>query len=273
MIHSTMMDDYSLTIGAILRRGSRVYGTSECVTWTPAGPRRATFAQIAENAAGRGAHRPGDRPRGSGRDIRHHRRPQGRRLLAPVDVSARDRGDVGVDARDHRGGRDLTIVPISTSTRGESRSRCMACHTGVLPRPSERGVQVRVDPRKQNAQSLRRVGRDISESANDQVVGDRAPRTQGRTARRPSMSPRSRNRGGGARPQVTLTCRPAHKRTAPGRQRGAVLLRHERHVALGVLLPLGEPLMDLVVVSSPCQAGVSGWRAAPRPGPGDGRRS
>jgi hypothetical protein len=36
MIHSTMMDDYPLTIGAILRRGSRVYGTGECVTWTPA---------------------------------------------------------------------------------------------------------------------------------------------------------------------------------------------------------------------------------------------
>jgi fatty-acyl-CoA synthase len=45
-----MMDDYPLTIGSILRHGSRVYGLSECVTWTGPGARRATYAQVAENA-------------------------------------------------------------------------------------------------------------------------------------------------------------------------------------------------------------------------------
>jgi fatty-acyl-CoA synthase len=51
MITSTMMDDYPLTIGAIMRHGERVYGQSECVTWTGgAQPRRATYAQIAQNA-------------------------------------------------------------------------------------------------------------------------------------------------------------------------------------------------------------------------------
>jgi fatty-acyl-CoA synthase len=51
MISSTMMDDYPLTVGAILRHGERVYGQSECVTWTGGGePRRATYAQIAQNA-------------------------------------------------------------------------------------------------------------------------------------------------------------------------------------------------------------------------------
>ena len=51
MINSTMMDDYPLTIGAILRHGERVYGQSECVTWTGEGePRRATYAQVAQNA-------------------------------------------------------------------------------------------------------------------------------------------------------------------------------------------------------------------------------
>jgi fatty-acyl-CoA synthase len=49
MIVSTMQD-YPLTVTAILRHGSRVYGGSECVTWTGAGARRATFAQITENA-------------------------------------------------------------------------------------------------------------------------------------------------------------------------------------------------------------------------------
>jgi len=50
MIRSTMQDDYPLTIGAILRHGSRIYGSSECVTWTGTGARRATYAQVAENA-------------------------------------------------------------------------------------------------------------------------------------------------------------------------------------------------------------------------------
>ncbi|MDL4817079.1 long-chain fatty acid--CoA ligase [Actinomadura opuntiae] len=50
MIPSTMQD-FPLSVAAILRHGRRVYGRSECVTWTGGGePRRATFAQVAENA-------------------------------------------------------------------------------------------------------------------------------------------------------------------------------------------------------------------------------
>ena len=49
MIASTMQD-YQLTISAILRHGSRIYGSSECVTWTGAGARRATYAEVARNA-------------------------------------------------------------------------------------------------------------------------------------------------------------------------------------------------------------------------------
>jgi fatty-acyl-CoA synthase len=49
MIRSTMQD-YQLTIGAIMRHGARVYGRSECVTWTGAGPRRSSYAQVADNA-------------------------------------------------------------------------------------------------------------------------------------------------------------------------------------------------------------------------------
>ena len=50
MIRSTMQD-YQLTIGAIMRHGARVYPGSECVTWTGAGPRRASYAEVAQNAA------------------------------------------------------------------------------------------------------------------------------------------------------------------------------------------------------------------------------
>jgi fatty-acyl-CoA synthase len=50
MIRSTMQD-YQLTIGAIMRHGARVYPGSECVTWTGSGTRRASYAQVAENAA------------------------------------------------------------------------------------------------------------------------------------------------------------------------------------------------------------------------------
>ena len=50
MIRSTMQD-YPLTIGAIMRHGARVYGASECVTWTGALPRRSSYAQVAQNAA------------------------------------------------------------------------------------------------------------------------------------------------------------------------------------------------------------------------------
>jgi len=49
MIRSTMQD-YQLTIGAIMRHGARVYGRSECVTWTGAGTRRASYATVAQNA-------------------------------------------------------------------------------------------------------------------------------------------------------------------------------------------------------------------------------
>src|SRR5580704_13749106 len=49
MIRSTMQDG-PLTIGAIMRHGSRVYGRSECVTWTGAGTRRASYATVAQNA-------------------------------------------------------------------------------------------------------------------------------------------------------------------------------------------------------------------------------
>ncbi|MFG2001825.1 long-chain fatty acid--CoA ligase [Spirillospora sp. NPDC048911] len=49
MISSTMQD-FPLSITAILRHGSRVHAGSECVTWTGEGTRRATYARIAENA-------------------------------------------------------------------------------------------------------------------------------------------------------------------------------------------------------------------------------
>jgi fatty-acyl-CoA synthase len=49
MIRSTMQD-FPLTIGSIMRHGSRVYGRSECVTWTGAGVRRSSYAQVAQNA-------------------------------------------------------------------------------------------------------------------------------------------------------------------------------------------------------------------------------
>ncbi|SNT29562.1 fatty-acyl-CoA synthase [Actinomadura meyerae] len=50
MIPSTMQD-FPLSVAAILRHGARVYARSECVTWTGGGPpRRATFAEVARNA-------------------------------------------------------------------------------------------------------------------------------------------------------------------------------------------------------------------------------
>ena len=51
MIHSTMQDDYPLTISAIMRHGARVYGGSECLTWTGSGARRASFRTVTANAA------------------------------------------------------------------------------------------------------------------------------------------------------------------------------------------------------------------------------
>ena len=50
MIRSTMQD-YQLTISAVMRHGARVYPGSECVTWTGAGTRRASYAEVAQNAA------------------------------------------------------------------------------------------------------------------------------------------------------------------------------------------------------------------------------
>jgi fatty-acyl-CoA synthase len=49
MIRSTMQD-FPLSIGAIMRHGARVYGRSECLTWTGDGARRADFKTIAEDA-------------------------------------------------------------------------------------------------------------------------------------------------------------------------------------------------------------------------------
>src|SRR5712671_6808667 len=49
MIRSTMQD-YPLTISAIMRHGARVYPGSECVTWTGSGTRRASYAEVARNA-------------------------------------------------------------------------------------------------------------------------------------------------------------------------------------------------------------------------------
>jgi fatty-acyl-CoA synthase len=49
MIRSTMQD-FPLTIGAIMRHGARVYGGSECVTWTGAGARRTAYRDVAANA-------------------------------------------------------------------------------------------------------------------------------------------------------------------------------------------------------------------------------
>jgi fatty-acyl-CoA synthase len=49
MIESTMQD-FALTITAVLRHGQRVYADAECVTWTDDGPRRGTFGEIGANA-------------------------------------------------------------------------------------------------------------------------------------------------------------------------------------------------------------------------------
>ena len=49
MMPSTMQD-FPLTIASILRHGVAVYGDSECVTWTGAGSRRATFREVGERA-------------------------------------------------------------------------------------------------------------------------------------------------------------------------------------------------------------------------------
>jgi fatty-acyl-CoA synthase len=50
MMTPSTMQDFPLSITAILRHGRTVYGDSECVTWTDTEPRRATFAEVADNA-------------------------------------------------------------------------------------------------------------------------------------------------------------------------------------------------------------------------------
>jgi fatty-acyl-CoA synthase len=45
------MQDFPLTITAVLRHGAAVYGGTECVTWTDDRPRRTTYGAIAQNAA------------------------------------------------------------------------------------------------------------------------------------------------------------------------------------------------------------------------------
>src|SRR5262245_34575643 len=44
------MQDFPLTITAILQHGRRVFGDSECVTWTDGAPRRGTYAEVGDNA-------------------------------------------------------------------------------------------------------------------------------------------------------------------------------------------------------------------------------
>jgi len=44
------MQDFPLTITAILRHGRTVHGASECVTWEGDGSRRATYAEVADGA-------------------------------------------------------------------------------------------------------------------------------------------------------------------------------------------------------------------------------
>ncbi|MCO6009753.1 long-chain fatty acid--CoA ligase [Actinoallomurus purpureus] len=47
---ASTMQEFPLTVPAILRHGARVYGDGECVTWTGGEPRRASYRQVAENA-------------------------------------------------------------------------------------------------------------------------------------------------------------------------------------------------------------------------------
>ncbi|MCU1427594.1 MAG: acyl-CoA synthetase (AMP-forming)/AMP-acid ligase [Actinomycetia bacterium] len=50
-MYPSTMQDFPLTITAILQHGRRVYAEHECVTWTDDGaPRRATYAEVADNA-------------------------------------------------------------------------------------------------------------------------------------------------------------------------------------------------------------------------------
>lgn len=50
MIRGTMQE-FPLTVTAILRHGERVNGRSECLTWTGDGARRADVKTVGQNAA------------------------------------------------------------------------------------------------------------------------------------------------------------------------------------------------------------------------------
>ncbi len=50
MTTASTMQDFPLTITSVLRHGRRVYADRECVTWTGDGGRRATYAEVADNA-------------------------------------------------------------------------------------------------------------------------------------------------------------------------------------------------------------------------------
>ena len=47
---TSTMQDFPLTITAVLQHGRRVYPERECVTWMGDGARRATYAEVADNA-------------------------------------------------------------------------------------------------------------------------------------------------------------------------------------------------------------------------------
>jgi fatty-acyl-CoA synthase len=51
VVTPSTMQDFPLSIVAILRHGQQVYAQSECVTWTENGPRRASFAEVGGRAA------------------------------------------------------------------------------------------------------------------------------------------------------------------------------------------------------------------------------
>src|SRR5581483_4824086 len=49
-MHSTMQDDYQLTVNALFEHGASVFADSEVITFDGVGTRRASFAQVAARA-------------------------------------------------------------------------------------------------------------------------------------------------------------------------------------------------------------------------------